>query len=177
MKDNTTRVHIEFIMRIFIIVGGLSHLAFGMGYKHAIRNKMLSLVIGICAVSLAFRRDFYLPFLGQTVVPLLNESHQVALGASKTTVQLKGLPPKSRVIFWAAMPGKDTLSNPMEAYADYSNSGAAMSDANGNASLQLNCPMQYKVHNKTLYKHLHYRFEDPKMKGMFSRVYTKKMDC
>lgn len=172
-----TRVRMELLMRILIVVGGLSHLAFGMGYKHMIKNKFISLIIGVCAASLAFNRDFYLPFLGQTVVPLVNETHHVALGASKTKVQLKGLPPNSRVIFWAAMPGQHTITDPFAAYGNYENSGLAVSDANGNAVLQLNCPMQYKVHNKTLRKHLHYRVEDQKMKGMFSRVYTKKIDC
>lgn len=172
-----TGLHVELGMRILVIIGGLSHLAFGLGYKHAIKAKFISLIIGICAVSLAFNRDFYLPFLGQTVLPIVKEVSHIQLGTTESKVQLSKLPPNSKVIYWAAMPGKDTLTDPFAAYGDYSNSGVVVADEKGEAELKLNCPMQYKVRGKTLHKHVHYRVEDPKMKGMFSRIYTKKLDC
>ena len=170
-----TKMHVQMAMRVLLLFGGLWHLAFAMGYRQ--RNKLISLVIGICAVSLGFNRDYYLPFLGETVMPQIKETHALPLGSTKTDVSLKGLPPNVSIVFWAAMPGKELVSDPFEAYGDYANSGTTKSDDKGNAVLSLKCPGQYAVHHKHLPKHVHYRVEHQKIKGLFSKVYTKKVDC
>lgn len=173
-----TSMRVNMAMRTLLIVGGLIHLAFGLGFNRKFAsNKILSLIIGICAVSLGFNRDYFLPFLGQTVMPYIKESNELMLAQEKTSVQLTGLHPNSLIIFWAATPGKEVISDPFSAYGDYANAGITKSDAVGNAILNLKCPAQYKVRNKKLPKHVHYRVEDPKIKGLFSRVYTKKMEC
>ena len=171
-------MRLNMLMRMLLVIGGLIHLAFGLGYNRKfISNKVLSLVIGICAISLGFNRDYYLPFLGQTVMPYIKETNELMLGLDNSPVQLKGLHPNSSIVFWAAKPGKEVVSDPFAAYGDYENAGITKSDAAGNAVLNLKCPAQYKVRNKKLSKHVHYRVEDPKIKGLFSPVYTKRMDC
>ena len=170
-----TQMRVQMGLRFLLLIGGLLHLAFAFGYRR--RNNLISLIIGICAVSLMFNRDYYLPFLGETVMPHVKETNMLPLGFGKTDVSLKGLPPNSFIVFWAAMPGKELVSDPFQAYGDYANSGITKSDNQGNAVLSLQCPAQYAVRQKSLPKHVHYRVENPKIKGLFSKVYTKKMDC
>ena len=61
-----------------------------------------------------------------------------------------------------------------------SNTDISKTNDKGEVIVELPCPASYHVPafgmNKQLDRHIHYRFELPKHKGMFSRIYTKYLD-
>lgn len=173
----------EFIARILLVLGGINYLTLVsfntniLAYlKHPSLIKGVGLLIGISALYLMLNRDYYLPFLGKCVVPI--KTNKNPEGKDLTTVTLDNLPPNVDVIYWASKSNLDHLSNPMQAYGNYLNSGISKSDANGSVTIQLECPSEYTISkfgliNKTLDKHVHYRYQLPESYGMLSRVYTK----
>ena len=185
-------LYLEMFARLFLVIGGINYFV-----MYFFRENMINVLhfpilirgfifaIGASALYFIFNRDYYLPFLDKCVMPIgtwTREGNQQGETMNHTTVKLDGLPSNTNVIFWAAQPGKKIIPNPIEAYGDYSNSGMTQSDITGNATIQVKCPTQYSVSkfgimNKTLLKHVHYRYEIPGYKGMFSRVYTKNVDC
>jgi len=123
----------------------------------------------------------YLPFLGETVLPnkVLTEKYQSDFNTT-TTVKV---PPNSTVVYWATLPGTNASSTAVAnassnsrvtanvAYGDFSNSGVAIADSNGNAILKFKKPQLYKVcpyKNPSL--HVHYRYNIKP--GMLSNVET-----
>jgi hypothetical protein len=136
--------------------------------------RILAFLIGLSAAYFIFDRDFYLPFLGKCVIPIGTQRETKNL----KPVVLKNLPPNTNVIFWAAKGGKDISANPFDAYGDYANSGIAKTNGKGEVIVEIACPVEYNVSkfgliNKTLKRHIHYRYELPKYRGMFSKVHTK----
>jgi hypothetical protein len=145
----------------------------GLAPRHA---KWIYSIIGLAALSLVFRRDIYLPFLGETIVPggalaektPQNANDQVTI----TTI------PGAKVLYWASEPnptqGKD-VPNWDEAYSEFENSGVAIADGAGNAILRFRGPPQvYKVPIMgKLEPHVHFRICDKT--GVMGRVQTKNV--
>jgi uncharacterized membrane protein YuzA (DUF378 family) len=168
-----TMVYIKWIHLIIImlvLVGGLNWLSIGILGVDAVRlglaprhAKWVYIIIGIAALSLVIRRDTYLPFLGETVVPggalaektPQNANDQVVI----TTI------PHAKVLYWAAEPnpteGKDVPSWDV-AYGEFENSGVVVADGAGRATLRFRGPPQsYTVPMKgRLEPHLHFRICD-----------------
>ena len=150
---------------------------------YMISNKNIQFTINILIVFIVsmylFNRDYYLPFLGPTVIPIKERE----IVGKLTDVQLTNLPPNTRVLYWAASGNEaDTpFSNPVDAYSGYGNSGLAKTDENGKVIIRINCPSDYYVSkfgmNKKLSKHVHYRIESTKYPGLFSSVKTKYIKC
>ena len=118
---------------------------------------IIYILIGIAGLYQLTRRDFYLPFLGQSVYPCGNLIEKVPQDATITkTIQTK---PNINIIYWAAEPNTNVVDNPWTAYNKYANSGVVKSDKNGTAVLQVRKPTSYKVpyKNKKLEPHIHYR--------------------
>lgn len=150
-----------------------------------IKHKFISLrIIGFLLVLLSIykgsQRNYYLPFLGDTVFPnnLISGNTldiQLHKGSDIITVNIDNLPPNVKVIYWAALPEnseKNKLDLPWVAYKDYSNSGSTTTDSNGKATMKIMYPQSYKTPwNKKLKPHIHYRYF--KTKGMMSEIYTK----
>jgi uncharacterized membrane protein YuzA (DUF378 family) len=172
-----------FIMlaRLILVIGGLNYLVM-LFFKQSLINYLhypvvmqaFTLAIGLSALYFMFNRDYYLPFLGSCVIPVSGGKPEGEL----KSIPLTGLPPNTNVIFWAAKSNKNKIPNPMDAYGDFSNSGITQSDKNGNAVLQVNCPAAYTVSKfgvmkRDLPKHVHYRYELPQYRGIFSSVMTK----
>jgi hypothetical protein len=117
-----------------------------------------------------FRRDVYLPFLGETVLPdgaLLPKSPQGANQSVNITTR-----PGAKVVYWASEPdpamGK-AIKTWNEAYQAYENSGVAVADDRGVALLRFRGPPQpYKVPFKTVEPHVHFRVSEGN--GMFGPV-------
>jgi uncharacterized membrane protein YuzA (DUF378 family) len=169
------------VIMLFVIIGGINWLVVGasgsdylkqyIGRKYA---SWLYIVVGICAILLAFRRDVYLPFLGETVLPGSALSLRTPQGANDSvTITTK---PMAKVIYWAAEPaphdnGKDVPSWSV-AYGEYDNGGIVQADDQGKAILRIRGPPQpYKVPMKgRLAPHVHFRVETGK--GMFGRIQT-----
>lgn len=126
------------------------------------------------------KRDYYLPFLGPTIIPISDS--QTEQGGKLVEVSLTNIPANTRVLFWAAKSNPDgTWPNPYDAYKGYNNTGLAKTDDQGNVTIKVNCPSDYQISkfgfNKKLSKHIHYRYEFPKYPGMFSSVKTKYINC
>ena len=151
---------------------------------YIITNKTISNVFNIVIIGLSlyylFNRDFFLPFLGPAVIPVAKVQSQLD---NMINVNLNNLPPNTTVIYWASekLTGSDTFSDPITAYKDYSNSGIATSDDKGNVTIKIVCPAPYYVNkfgirSKLLGRHVHYRYELPEYKGIYSSVHTKNID-
>ena len=118
---------------------------------------IIYILIGLAGLYQLSRRDFYLPFLGQTVYPCGNLIEKVPQDATITkTIKTK---PNINIIYWAAEPNTSVVNDPWSAYNKYANTGVVKSDNEGNAILQVRKPASYKVpyKNKQLKPHIHYR--------------------
>lgn len=138
-------------------------------------NKLPFILLFIIGLTKLFNRDFYLPFLGDTVIPQYLIPDQKFPPNYNYTVTVNNLPPFSKVMFWASMP-KSTENNnlnlPWTAYNKYKNSGSTITDENGSASFNIMYPQPYKTpYGKKLKPHVHYRFF--RTNGMLSRIETK----
>lgn len=172
---------INMVIMTLVLIGGLNWLSIGVLGVDAVRlglvprhAKWIYILIGVAALTLVFRRDIYLPFLGETIVPggalaektPQNANDQVTI----TTI------PGAKVLYWASEPnptqGKD-VPNWDEAYSEFENSGVAIADGAGNAILRFRGPPQaYKVPIMgVLESHVHFRVCDPS--GVMGRVQTK----
>jgi len=164
-----------------VLIGGLNWLVIGATGIDAVRlglaprhAKWVYILIGLAALSLVFRRDIYLPFLGETIVPggaLAEKTPQNANDQITITTI-----PGAKVLYWAAEPnptqGKD-LPTWNEAYSEFENSGVAVADGAGNAILRFRGPPQaYTVPIMgRLESHVHFRICDEH--GVMGRVQTK----
>jgi uncharacterized membrane protein YuzA (DUF378 family) len=139
--------------------------------KGAVAAKALYIVVGLCALAIAFNRDTYLPFLGESVFPCSVLGDQVPPGATRS-VQVKA-EPGSKVVYWATEPGEDTGNVPdwHAAYRKYANAGVTTTDASGVAILKVREPQAYTVPFKgRLEPHIHFRVCGPT--GFVGRIKT-----
>ena len=125
-----------------------------------ILSRAYYVVTGLCALYLMFRRDTYLPFLGVTALPCsLVKEHTP--DHADVEVNLHGLHPGSKILYWATEPATQGLSKIkawQQAYLDFANAGVAIVDAGGHASLRLRKPQPYTVPIKGLLEsHVHWR--------------------
>lgn len=172
-------MYINIVARLILVLGGLFYLVQFFGI-HADKNsyvyRSFALIIGLCALYFIFDRDYYLPFLGKTVIPIISSQPTENL----KEIALSNLPPDTRIIYWAAKPGPVSPEADWRVYNDYSNSGVSKTDIRGNLVVKISCPVEYNVPSffgkRRLRRHLHYRYEIPGYNGMFSRVYTKYID-
>ncbi len=174
---------IHFLAKNLLLLGAMNYLFISVMnvnifslIKSEFIVKLIFILIGISAIYFMFDRDFYLPFLGECVIPVgdskINESKNVI------EVVLTELPPNVNVMFWASGSSDAPYDSPQKAYGDYLNSGFVKTDKFGHTTFKINCPSEYivPIYGK-LEKHVHYRYELPGQRGMFSRVYTQKIDC
>ena len=168
-------MYLDIFARILLILGGLNYLF--MSHTSTM-SRIIAIAIGLSALYFLFDRDFYLPFLGKSVIPITTQQQD---SKDLKQVILRDLPPNTNVIFWAAKGGKETASNPMNAYSEYANSGVAKTNDKGEAIISVACPVEYNVHYKKLMKHLHYRYELPGYRGRagqsfyYTNLQNKKM--
>ena len=164
-----------------VIFGGINWLSIGvldldilrlfMAPRHA---KWIYIVVGLAALSLAFCRDIYLPFLGETVLPGGALSIKTPQNANdQITIQTL---PNVKVVYWAAEPnptqGTD-LPPWNEAYGEFENSGVALADDRGTALLRFRGqPQAYRVPLMGKLKpHVHFRVCDDN--GIMGKVHTR----
>ena len=134
--------------------------------------RLIGLAGIICLVLLVLNRDTYLPFLAENFVPekFLKLDERIPKNPEQM-VKVK-VSPKSKVIYWAADPGKEVNPTWQKGYGKFENSGVVTSDSNGNANIPIICPSRYIVHGyKILPKHLHYRSYNSSTQ-MLSRIQT-----
>lgn len=160
---NYSMIHILHIDPISSITGG---------------NSMIFGIIILFVVSLyIFNRDYYLPFLGPTVIPI----KQKEIADKKIDVKLSGLSPNTTIIYWGSNPSDKIYDEPIQAYSGYGNSGISKTNESGEVVVSINCPSEYNVSRfgmkRKLSKHIHYRLELAKYPGIFSSVKTKYIEC
>ncbi len=151
----------------------------GHSQTECLFHRILSIIVLGIVAYLSVHRDTFLPFLGETVFPftLVKDTNNIVKGTVSKTVNIDS-PDGTKVAYWAAI--TDSNSKPKNnykiAYENYANSSVA-SVKNGQVTLTVNCPSQYKVppFNETLKKHIHYRIIHTN--GMISEVHTVKIDC
>ncbi len=136
--------------------------------KGALAAKAVYVLVGLCALAIAFNRDTYLPFLGESVFPCSVLGDQVPPGATRT-VQVRA-DPGSKVVYWATEPG-DGVSDWKVAYGQFANAGVTTTDATGVAILKVREPQSYSVPFKGhLEPHVHFRVCGPT--GFVGRIKT-----
>jgi uncharacterized membrane protein YuzA (DUF378 family) len=168
------------IIIILVLAGALNWLTIGLFGVDVVRlglaprhARWIYIVIGAAALFLVLRRDIYLPFLGETVLPGSALTIKTPQNANEQ-VSIKTLP-STKVVYWAAEPdpnqGTD-VPDWTQAYSEFENSGVALSDKSGNAILRFRGPPQtYKVPVMgKLESHVHFRVCDPT--GMMGPVQT-----
>ena len=173
----------EKLMRWVVVAGGIIHgLNAITGTNVAallaggIAARILFLAIAVVTAIVASDRDFFLPFLGDTVFPNgLLAAHVTPNGADVMASAV--VPPNTKVVYWAAEPCYENCEVPVmawDAYKTYTNSGVATSDEQGIVRFMVRGPQAYNVPYKdhTLKPHVHYRYM--KHNGMFSKIFTVK---
>ena len=168
------------LVLLLLVIGGVKMGLAGfkgsvvvMGYTV---STALLLAIGAAALSVAFVRDFYLPFLGESVMPCSVLEPKVPENADTEVKVL--VKPGDKVLYWAAEPGNESIKNLQDwrqAYLGYHNAGVAIADADGFATLKVRHPQPYKVPLRdALEAHVHYRIcmHD----GFIGAVKTVKLD-
>jgi uncharacterized membrane protein YuzA (DUF378 family) len=165
MSQAAKWVHI--VAAALLVVGGLVWGLLGLTGFNLVRflvgrrlAPLLYILVGIAAIYLATQMAFYLPFLGETVMPCSILSDRSPEHAD-TEVSLHGQRPGAKILFWAAEPataGLATIKSWRQAYLDYSNAGVTTVDAGGHATLRIRKPQPYTVPIKgQLQTHVHWR--------------------
>ena len=134
-------------------------------------EKMIYGAVAMSAIVLATNKDFWLPFLGDSVLP----HNMVPLKEVKKydTVVRVAVPKGAKVAYWAANPHDET---PLvtKAYGNFSNSGVVMADDNGIAELKVVKGSGYVVPSgRYIAPHIHYRVlnNDYAMMGPVKKIY------
>lgn len=163
--------HIALSILLFVSLNtGLK--IFNIDLLSYINNKkiltLFYLIILICTFFLFKLRDFWLPFLGDAVLP----ENLVCLKENKNfdrVIDVK-VPKGSKVAYWGAKK-TNKIGCVTKAYDDYSNSGVVM-EKNGIAKLKVIQGSGYYVPSGKLIKpHLHYRILN-KSNGIMGPIRT-----
>jgi uncharacterized membrane protein YuzA (DUF378 family) len=158
-----------------VLVGAVNGAAVGLAKFNPLQSllgltlsRLAYVVIGLCALYVGTQRKSYLPFLGETVIPCSVLKDQVPEHAD-TSVQIHGLTPGKKVLFWASEPategiGKSTteglgrIKDWRRAYLEFANAGVATVDDGGHATLTIRKPQAYTVPIKgRIESHVHWR--------------------
>lgn len=151
-------------------VFGFNLVSFIASFTFSWIENLVYILVGVSALLHILSRNYYLPFLGDSVFPCNSMVEKVPENAN-TQVKIE-TKPNSNVIYWASETHKEVIANPWLAYDQYSNAGVTRSDVNGVAVLKFREPSAYKVPSgmKTLQPHVHYRV--CAYPGMLSEVKT-----
>ena len=180
-KPNYNDKYEMYYLRIALIATTVFLSAQGALNKNLIKTLTGPLVsqlvyVVFIAISLyvAYDREFYLPFLGDSVFPNGLLVPNVTPIHADTAVEVK-VPPSTKVIYWAAEPCNEKSSNLMawDAYGEYTNSGVSTANEDGIALLSVRGPPSsyFVPHKETKLKsHIHYRYQVGK--GMLSKIFT-----
>lgn len=162
-----------------LIVGALNWLAIGVAGVNVLEAfvgrfvaRILYVLVGLAALAIAFNRDTYLPFLGETVMPCSIISEQIPKGAD--TSLTVNVTPGATVLYWAAEPeteGLKKIGDWRKAYLKFMNAGVVKANSQGEAVLLVRAPQPYTVPWKgRLEPHVHFRVCGGD--GMLARIKT-----
>lgn len=145
--------------------------------RRSVAARIVYIAIGLAALIVGFRRDTYLPFLGETVLPCSMMPEQVPEHAD-AEVTVSGLTPGAKLLYWATEPATEGLSRIKDwrrAYLQFANAGVTTADDAGRAVLRVRKPQPYTVPLKgALPAHVHWRVCGDG--GMLGPVQTTTLD-
>jgi uncharacterized membrane protein YuzA (DUF378 family) len=161
------RRNIHFVAMVLVMFGAFAGIFLMIGKVNLIQSllgptlaRIVYVVIGLAALYVAFQRETYLPFLGETVIPCAVLQAQVPEHAD-TDVAVHGLVPGAKVLYWASEPATDGLARINDwrkAYLEFANAGVAVVDEAGHVVLRIRKPQPYAVPLKgRLEAHVHWR--------------------
>lgn len=165
---------------VLLVIGALNWLLVGvlrvnlveLLFGKGVIARTIYVLVGISALLIAFNRDTYLPFLGETLVPCSVLQNKTPPGAT-TQIQVS-VEPNSKVLYWAAEPETERLQSIQDwrkAYLSYENAGVTTADSDGIATLRVRRPQPYLVPWKgKLEPHIHFRVCGER--GFLNRVKT-----
>lgn len=179
----TAKVHA--IAILLLVIGGLNwgiksflgkdFVSYVTGKNVILANAVFA-AVGIAALFVAFHRDTYLPFLGESVVPCEVLKVQTPENADISADVV--VSPGAKVVYWAAEPAnKDlhTVNDWRKAYLEYRNAGVAVANPSGVVTLKVRKPQPYTVPMKgKLSPHIHYRVCTAN--GFIGTVNTVRLD-
>jgi uncharacterized membrane protein YuzA (DUF378 family) len=137
-------------------------------------DRIIYVVVAISALILAFQRDVWLPFLGETVLPGAVVALKTNSGDTTVDVHVK---PGTKVVYWAAEPspteGVGAAPPVKAAYDKFENSGVVVANEQGIAKLVFNKGTSYVVPSgRKIESHVHYReFGEDGMMGPVKSVF------
>ena len=149
MKSEYNDKLAEKIVRSILMIAAIFYIPLAIFgdefFKHYIGNQWLQImyfIFGLSGLYVCMDRDYYLPFLGDTVLPDGLLSQHTSPMSANLQHELKNIPPSTKVIYWAAEPCEITETcgverMPWESYSDYTNAGITTSDENGNAIIRI----------------------------------------
>lgn len=159
--------YMSLLLAALLVLGGAHLLVAGVFQIDLIQRilgrslaaKAVYALFGIAALTFAFSRDYYLPFLGDAVFPIGLLTKKTPQSANEVyTIQV---PPKSTVVYWAAEPAREgaAIQSWEGAYGLTENAGVAIADEDGNAVLRVRGhPQPYTVPMKgRIEPHIHFR--------------------
>ena len=163
----TVQKYIYMFCMGILIIGGLNWGSVGIfrvNFVDTIAGPLgltrpIFILVGLCAIGVMFSRDFYLPFLGQAVVPCGAIKEKIPEGATVgMTIRIR---PGQKILYWASEPATEklkTIKRWDEAYLGFENAGVTVADEKGVAVLRIRKPQTYSVPVKgQLQPHIHYR--------------------
>lgn len=185
INKKNTQLIIQKFAYVLLIIGAINWLFIGFFDLNLLTgifglnlfSRALFVLVGLAGIYFMFQRDFYLPFLGESVLPCAGLEDREPSGANTSvTVQVT---PLSKVLYWAAEPAAEALkeiNDWRKAYSAFENIGITTSDEAGTATLNVRKPQPYTVPFKgRLEPHIHYRVcEDDGMIGTVNTVFLKE---
>lgn len=185
--DIYTRVRIHQIMIALVLIGAFNWGSSLLGFNlvEILNNQidmllkmktniniLIYVLVTVSALILAFKKSFWLPFLGYSAFPTKAfVANKINYGATMN-IKIK-TKPNTRIAYWASLP-KSNSSIPYveDAYGNFSNSGVVMSNDNGDAVLSIKPSTSYIIPSGAeIPRHIHYRLLDLKL-GMMSDIKT-----
>lgn len=174
MQPGEVAAHLVFVVAMLLTTLLAALQSFGSNVLASKWAKLVTVVALVGAVYLGTSRDFYMPFLGPTIIP--TSVLQVGTPKDASVAMSVDAPAgATHVMYWAASPSTTPATSPAKAYEGFNNAGIVQV-AGGRATLRLACPGTYTVRwNKLLPRHVHYRFIFEN--GMTSSVKTANVRC
>jgi len=167
------KIKINQFCLVILLIAIFNYAGFAFGYNlidmlHVKLNELLKMetftdkiiygIILLAGLIIFTKKYIWLPFLHETVFPSLAFVQTVTKKSGDVSVPIK-VTPNTRIAYWASLPQKsDKIPDVINAYGDFSNSGIAISDKNGNANLLIDSGSSYYIPSgRVLQKHIHYR--------------------
>ncbi len=117
-------------------------------------DKKFYILTGVCLILLISNKYFWLPFLGETVLPSSLIPERIITGDTNVNLVVR---PNSKVAYWAGLP-TEKIVNVYKAYDKYQNAGVVTSDKDGKVTLTFNKGLGYTLPNGVYMRpHVHYR--------------------